>query len=298
MHKTGLVALAETYGLDRGELLQLKLLAEGFFDELREQLASCAGTPIRLSGLTQSISSFKDVCAGAPVRQMIFLGSGKMAAALVKTDPAFAAALVECVISGKASPQPAARAMTPVEEHLLANTMALVCTGAATTTLAPQLAPGGELRRLEPALAEGIADSTDQVALARINCQMGGGAGTIELAIAFARFAKSSTHPVPAHPPDPMPAEDKARARLANANAELIAVLGQTLMPLDAVRALGPGSILALRPFKGGVPGIELHCGGLVLCSGAVVEHRGWRRFLIQPTGVSDERTEQPRLSA
>ena len=59
MHKNGLVALADTYGLDRRELQQLKLLAEGFFDELREQLASCAGTSIRLSGLVQSISSLQ-----------------------------------------------------------------------------------------------------------------------------------------------------------------------------------------------------------------------------------------------
>src|ERR1700731_1100987 len=51
MHKSGLVALANTYGLDRRELQQLKLLAEGFFDELREQLAACAATSIRLRAL-------------------------------------------------------------------------------------------------------------------------------------------------------------------------------------------------------------------------------------------------------
>ncbi len=36
MQKSGLLALADTYGLDRRELLHLKLLAEGFFDDLRE----------------------------------------------------------------------------------------------------------------------------------------------------------------------------------------------------------------------------------------------------------------------
>jgi hypothetical protein len=103
MHKSGLLALADTYGLDRRELLHLKLLAEGFFDELREQLASCAGTSIKLSGMVQSISSFKEVCAGVPATQLIFLGSDKGVAALVKVDAAFARALVDCVISGRTS---------------------------------------------------------------------------------------------------------------------------------------------------------------------------------------------------
>ena len=87
--------------------------------------------------------------------------------------------------------------------------------------------------------------------------------------------------------------EIKARARLAEANAELVAVLGQALMPLDAVRALGRGSILSLRPLKDGLPNVELRCENQVLFSGVVVEHRGWRRFVIQHRGVSDERTEQ-----
>ena len=94
---------------------------------------------------------------------------------------------------------------------------------------------------------------------------------------------------------DAVPAESKARARLADASAELVAVMGQAMMPLDVVRALGPGSILPLRRLKDGVPEVELRCGHQVLFSGAVVEHRGWRRFVIRQTGVSDERTEAAR---
>src|ERR1700733_6801047 len=75
MHKTGLLALADTYGLDRRELQHLKMLADAFFNDLREQLTACAGTPIRLSSLAQSVSSFKEVCAEVPLCQLVFLGS-------------------------------------------------------------------------------------------------------------------------------------------------------------------------------------------------------------------------------
>jgi len=296
MHKSGLVALADTYGLDRRELQQLKLLAEGFFDALREQLASCAASSIRLTGLVQSISSFKDICTGVPVCQTVFLGSGNAVAAMVKADTAFARSLVDCFISGKTSQEAAGRALTTVEEYLLSNTMATACIRAATSTLPASLSPGGELRRIEPAVADDVADSSVQLVLARITCQIGGGGGALELALPLSRISKIRAHPV--HMPDSMPVESKARARLAAASTELVAVLGQVMMPLDAVRALGPGSILSLRPFKGGVPNVELRCEDQVLFCGAVVEHRGWRRFLIQQTGVSDERTEQHRSGA
>jgi len=295
MDKSGLVALAETYGLDRRELQQLKLLAEGFFDELREQLAGRAGTSIRLSGLAQSISSFKDVCSGVPACRLVFLGTDRGVAALVKADAAFSRALVDWVISGKTLQEAAARGLTSVEEFLLFNSLTTTCSRAATRTLGPQLGHQGELRHIEQTVADSVFDSAEQMVRARITCQIGGGIGTLELALPLSRISKIRTHPVHAPLSDSMPAESKARARLADASAELVAVMGQVMMPLDAVRALGPGSILSLRPFKGGVPNVELQFGRQVLFSGAVVEHRGWRRFLIQQTGVSDERTEQPR---
>jgi len=292
MNKHGLLALADTYGLDRRELQQLKLLAEGFFDELREQLASCAGTSIRLSGLVQSISSFKEVCASVPACRLVFLGSDKAVAAVITADAAFARSLVDCVISGRTSQEAAGRGLTTIEQYLFSNTMAMACTKSATRTLANQLDPGGDLRRIEPALADGVSDSSEQLVAARITCHVGGCAGTLELALPFSRISKTRAHPVPAHLPDSMDAESKARTRLSNASAELIAVLGQVMMPLDAVRALAPGSILTLWPLQGGIPYVELRCGDQVLFSGAVVEHRGWRRYVIHQTGVCDEPTE------
>ena len=298
MHKSGLLALADTYGLDRRELQQLKLLAEAFFNDLREQLTSCAGTPIRLSGLAQSISNFKDVCAEVPSCQLIFLGSDQTVTAVIRTDAAFARAMVDCVISGTTTQAADGRALTTVEEFLLSNTMASTCRRSATRTLAPALGPGGELRRVDTTLAANVADSSEQVVLARIECQIGGAGGTLDLALPFSRISKRRAHPVAVHLSGQMRAESRARAWLGDASAELVAVLGQLPMPLNAVRELGPGSILPLGPLKRSVPTIELHCGGQALFSGAVVEHRGWRRFLIQQTGDLDERSKQPDAGA
>ena len=168
----------------------------------------------------------------------------------------------------------------------------------ATRALAARPPGNGELHRIDPTVAESVADPSEQMGLARISCQIGGAIGIVELALPFAQFSKPKTHPLAISAYDSMPAESKARARLANANAELVAVLGQASLPLDAIRALGPGSILSLRPLKDGLPNVELRCENQVLFSGAVVEHRGWRRFLIQHTGVSDERTDQRTFDA
>jgi flagellar motor switch protein FliM len=299
MHKSGLIALAETYGLDRRELQQLKLVAEAFFEALRTELSSSIATPIKLSGLVQTVASFKDACAGAPHGRQIFLGTPARVAALIRTDAAFARAIVDCLIAGKTSQTQDAdpRALTAIEDRLFLNTMAMACVRA-SRTLAARPVTGGELRRLEPALAENISDPAENFGLAAITCHLGSASATLELALPLARFSLPIAHPLPASAQEAMSAESKARTLLAHASAELVAVLGQTRMPLDAVRALGPGSILALRRLKDGLPEVELRCGPQVLFSGAVVEHRGWRRFVIRHTGVADERTEEPGLDA
>jgi flagellar motor switch protein FliM len=297
MHKSGLIALAETYGLDRRGLQQLKLIAEGFFDALRDDLAGCAPVPIKLSGLAQSIASFKDVCLGVPHARIVLVGSSTRVAALVRADSAFARALVDCLISGTILPNAEGRGLTAIEQNLFSNTMATACLRSATRTLAGPVT-SGDLRRVDPVLAESVSDPSEQFGLARITCSVGNTVGILELALPLARFSKPREHSIAIHPPATTSTESKARARLVDANAELVAVLGQAMMPLDAVRALGRGSILSLRPLKDGLPYVELRCENQVLFSGAVVEHRGWRRFLIQHTGASDERTDQRALDA
>jgi flagellar motor switch/type III secretory pathway protein FliN len=174
--------------------------------------------------------------------------------------------------------------------------MAMACVRSASRTLAARPVTSGELRRIEPALAESISDPAENFGVAAITCQLGSAIATLELALPLSRFSVPMAHPPAASPQETVSAEGKARAQLAHATTELVAVLGQTRMPLDALRALGPGSILALRRLRDGLPDVELRCGHQVLFSGAVVEHRGWRRFVIRQTGVADERTEDPGL--
>jgi flagellar motor switch/type III secretory pathway protein FliN len=206
--------------------------------------------------------------------------------------------LVDSVIAGKTRQDPVPRALTAIEERLFLNTMAMACVRSASRALAARPVTSGELRRIEPTLAQSISDPAENFGLAGITCQIGTAIARLELALPLSRFSLPMAHPLPASAQQAISAESKARAQLAHANAELVAVLGQTMMPLDAVRALGPGSILALRRMKDGLPDVELRCGQQVLFSGAVVEHRGWRRFVIRQTGVADERTEEPGLNA
>jgi flagellar motor switch protein FliM len=298
MDKGGLIALAETYRLDRGELQQLKFVAEGFFDALRIELASCTATAIKLSGLMQSVAGFKDLCLDAPPGRCVFLGSSKRVAALVKADPAFARAIVDCLISGRVLPDADSRALTAIEQRLFSNTMATSCIRSAMRTPTAGPITDGGLSRIDSALAESLADPAEQFGLARIDCRIGSAGGVLELALPLAQFSKPEIHPISTSARVTMPAENKARTCLANADTELVAVLGQAMLTLDAVRALRRGSILALRPLKDGLPEVELRCGNQVLFSGAVVEHRGWRRFLIQHRGVSDERADQRAFDA
>jgi flagellar motor switch protein FliM len=298
MHKTGLLALADTYGLDRRELQHLKLLAETFFNDLRDRLAAAAGIPIRLSGLTQSLSAFKDICDEVPLCRRALFGTDKSIGAIVKADQSLAAALVESLISGKSSPDGAQRKLTAMEENLLAHTFAAACNRSVAHVLAGKISLEGELRRIEPSIGATLPQWSDQMVLARIGAEISGGGGVLELALPFSRMTKARRHPAFAPSASAGVGKTRAIAHLGSARAELVAVLGRLPLTLDSVGALSPGSILALRPLKDGLPVLELHCGGQVLFSGSVVEHGGWRRFLIQQTGDTDERSKQPNPGA
>jgi flagellar motor switch protein FliM len=293
MHKTGLLALADTYGLDRRELQHLKLLAENFFNDLRDRLAIAAGIPIRLGGLAQSLSAFKDICPDVPLCRRAFFGTEQSIGAMVTADQQFAGALVDSLISGKCSPGSAERKLTAMEENLFANTFATACTRSVAHILAGHIGTESELRRIQTSAGTDLPEWSDQMVLARIGAEMSGGGGELELALPLSRMAKARRHPTFAQPASSAIGKKKAVAQLGKARAELVAVLGRLPVTLDSLGGLGPGSILALRPLRDGAPILELHCGGQVLFSGAVVEHRGWRRFLIQQTGDLDERSKQ-----
>ena len=292
MHKSGLIALAETYGLDRAELQQLKSVAEGFFDALRIELTAGTGAPIKLHGLTHSISTFKDIVATTAPDRCVFLGTPRQVAALISTDAGFARALVDMLISGRMLPDPGNRALTSIEQRLFSNAMSNASLRAVERVIATRTGIGN-LRRIVPTLASGLADPAERWGLARITYEVAGASGEWMIGLPPLHFSIPKPAAAPTLAREPISAEEKARVRLADASAELVAVLGHAMLPLDAVRALRRGSILSLQPLKDGLPNVELRCGSEVLFTGAVVEHRGWRRFLIQHRGVSDERADQ-----
>ena len=65
----GLIALADSYGLERNELHQLKVLAESFFDKLREDLLGYVGRSLRMTDLSQTTASFTEFAHRRGIRQ-------------------------------------------------------------------------------------------------------------------------------------------------------------------------------------------------------------------------------------
>ncbi len=294
MQANGLAALAETYGLERAELQRLKFVAENFFEDLREELTRSVAVSFRLSNLTQIVTGAGEVCAGVPACQIVFLAARSGATAILKVDQDFARAFVECAIAGGAtSPTRSERKLTTVEERLLGNTLGSACLRSAQRTIAKLLDPGDPLRILGTAETPGTKalDTAERIVLARIECLFGGGSGSIELGLPVEHLDKLSPRLLPtlAKAAQSVAGENKVRSSLAAARADLTAVLGKVMMPLETVRALAPGSILTLQPLRNGIPHVELSWAGQKLFSGAVVEHRGWRRLLIQKVGGSDE---------
>ena len=294
MQGNGLAALAETYGLERAELQRLKFIAESFFDDLREELTRAVAVSFRLSDLTQLVISAGEVCGGVPPCQIVFLGAHSGAAALLKVDRDFARAFVDCAIAGGATaPTPAERKLTTVEERLLTNTFGNACLRSAQRTVARILDQGEPLRLIRAADTPNtsVLAASERIVMARIACQFGGGGGAIEFGLTVEHLAKLSSRPAPAPPKNPQSAagEHKIRSSLAAARADLVAVLGKVMMPLDTVRALVPGAVVVLQPIRSGIPRVELYWAHQRLFSGAVVEHCGWRRLLIQKIGGSDE---------
>jgi flagellar motor switch protein FliM len=308
MHKSGLAALADSYRAEHAELERLKTAAEAFFGDLRDALTQCAGTSATTAELKLSHQTCEQLCENSLPHQILAIatvavGSGARVAALVKADGPMARALVDCIIAGAANaPEQPGPALTVIEEHLFADSFRAACIASARRTLTGLLG-GADLRLLRSetgAAAMPALEPSARLLSARVTCEIGGGSGSLEIAFPApqASTLKESPSPRPSHPPDAAASRRKLLATLGASQVGLTAVLGQVTMPLEAVRALGPGSVLILQNMRRAVAEVELHCEDQVLFSGTVVEHRGWRRFLIHRAGGFDERTEQPRFDA
>jgi flagellar motor switch protein FliM len=298
MPKDGLIALADSYGLERNELHQLKILAENFFDNLREDLLSYAGRSIRMVDLTQTTANFSDFSIDAvAARHLVFLGFVDQIIAVVRLDDDLARALVDCMLGGSTS-KPAApeRKMTAVEERVIANTLGAAILRTAQRLLGPMLQDSVNLRmmRIEhrPVLVADTLAPSEQLVTARVRCDAGAKGGWIELGLPFSLIYKIRTRLTPTLHKTAVQAGgvQKARAFLGEASIDLSAVLGKLTLPLSGIRALAPGSILMLQNAPRGLPSIELRSGDQPLFTGMIIEQDGWYRFLIDKTGGTDER--------
>ena len=290
MPKEGLTALADSYGLERNELHQLKILAESFFDKLREELLGYAGRSVRMVDLMQTTSSFTDFSTDAvAARHLMFLGFTDQIIAVMRLDDDLAFALIDSMLGGSPAAkidQPQ-RKMTKVEERVIGNTIGVALVRTAQRVLAPMLHDSANLRMLRIEHRAVVVPDTfapsEPMVTARVRCDAGANGGWIELGLPFSLIYKIRANLVPLRPKGAeQPAgENKARTFLADAAMELSAVLGQLTLPLSGVRTLRPGSILLLQKTRRGVPNLELRAGDQALFNGMIVEQDGWYRFLI-----------------
>jgi flagellar motor switch protein FliM len=298
MPKEGLLALAESYGLERNELRQLKLLAENFFDKLREDLLGYVGRSLRMVDLAQSTLSFVEFSTDAvAARHLMFLGFTDQHIAVVRIDDDLAHALIESMFGGAtAKPEAPERKMTAVEERVIANTIGAAIVRTAQRVLGPMLHDSINLRLLRiEHRAVLVADTfapSEQLVTARVRCDAGAKGGFVELGLPFSLIYKMRGTLTPVRPQTATSTdgEHKARTFLGDASMELSAVLGRLSMPLSGVRALAPGSILMLQKAERGLPNIELRSGDQPLFTGMIVEQDGWYRFLIDKIGGTNER--------
>ena len=248
MPKEGLTALADSYGLERDELHQLKILAENFFDKLREDLLGYAGRSLRMVDLAQSTLSFSEFATDAvSARHLIFLGFTDQNIAVMRLDDDLAGALIDCMFGGaNLKPDAPRRKMTAVEERVIANTVGAAIVRTAQRVLGPMLHDSINLRLLRIEHRSGLVADTfapsEQLVTARVRCDAGAKGGWIELGLPFSLIYKIRATLVPARP-RPAAAtggEHKARTFLADASMELAAVLGRLTLPLSGIRSLAP----------------------------------------------------------
>jgi hypothetical protein len=299
MKKSGLAALAESYGLERAELHHLKLLGERFFDQLREELARFTARPIRLAELKQWTDSFESFCTTPGYDHIMILGFGDESMVAVRMDRAFALGLISAVLrwrerdevsgSGELAP------LTVAEAYILANTLgdALVRTVGLVFGALFGRHTGLRMIAMEhrPGLVANTFSPTERLVAAGVKCLLGSSGGAVEMGVSLSALRRVRARLVPAmvKPRDPAAALRKARQGLAGASLELAAVLGDFVTSFDQVRALGPGSVVTLQKMAGTVPRVELRAGEQVLCAGTVAEDRGWYRFLVGEKGAMND---------
>lgn len=294
--KTGLAALADSYGLERSELHQLRLLSERLFDQLREELSLQVHSLVRVLEVRQSAETMVEFCTDPHAQHLAILGFDGEAAVIVRLERSLALALIDAVFhADKPARDPATHEkLTSTEEYIVTNTLgtALVAVLRRVFTLFFGSRTDLELMRMEhsPQLVPDAFPPGELFATSGVRCVIGTGGGDIDIALPLSAILQVRARLVPVRNKvsDTTAELKQIRTYLAGAAMELEAVLGRKPLPLSEIRALTVGSTILLQKVNNGVACVELHCQGQPLFAGTVVQHRGWNRFLIQRQGECD----------
>jgi flagellar motor switch/type III secretory pathway protein FliN len=296
MAKAGLSALADSYGLERGAAEEIRRRGERFFELLGESFEPLVARRIKLRGLRQSVESFADFCAATNAQHTLLLGAANQPALSFRLDHPLALGLVEGVLGqyrGAGGEEEAPLTMT--ERRILVNLLR----GAVTAAVPPVFQDlldnqfGGSVQlqiiaaRDEAGLITEMIDAVEPIAVSSAEYVINGRSGVIALGLSAATLAKViQPSEVARANAGGSPREPRGQS-LAAARFPLTAVLGSVTMPLTAVRALTPGSVIPLGQMRAVAPLVELRSGRQVLGAGTVIAERGWYRFLMQSRPAS-----------
>jgi flagellar motor switch protein FliM len=294
--KTGLAALADSYGLERSELHQLRLLSERLFDQLREELSRQVHAPVRVLEVRQSAESMIEFCTDPHAQHLAILGFDGEAAVIVRLERSLALALIDAIFRAEKPARDAAthEKLTPTEEYIVTNTLgsALETALRRVFTLFFGSRMNLQLMRMEhsPQLVPDAFPPGELFATSGVRCMVGTGGGSIDVAMPLSAILQVRTRLVPVRAKISDSAAELRRTReyLAGAAMELEAVLGRKPLPLSQIQSLTVGSTILLQKVNNGVAHVELLCQGKPLFAGTIVQHRGWSRFLIQRQGEND----------
>lgn len=302
VQRVGLIALAETYGLERAELQELKLLGQRFFDGLAEILARYLGAPIEIAELTQRSLSFADFCSAAPNQHTVLLGFEDEPVMMFRIENNLALAMVNLLFGANAAGGSldhgdGVPALTATEAHIVSNVLEKslvrafepVSSGLFGKRRSIQVLHGiNRVRELANA-----PDPAEAAIAIEARCSLNEQPGWLGIALPTSMIFQIRRRlvPAPATPPEPRsPVSLVSRTALAEASVTLRAILNTQTLPLSNIRQLTAGSIVPLGKLWRNLPQVELTVEGQTLVHGTIVEERGWRRFLIQHCEVQEGR--------
>jgi flagellar motor switch protein FliM len=291
VQRTGLSALADTYGLERSELQQVRLLGQRFFDSFAEILARYVGSRIEVTQIRQRSEKFSDFDAAGPDHYQSFLGFDGEPALAMRLEHSLATAIVDALLGGScALGREGADSMiglTSTEVRMLSKVLDTVLIGAfqpLNGALFRNPAEAEILKRIDQAGGAKRFEVTEAMVVIEALCALGEQRGWLGIALPTSIISqvRRRLSPERSAPPVRPATASIGRTALAEAALPIRALLATQQMSLAEVRKLGPGSVIALGKLQRNLPRVALIVEGQTLVHGTVVEEKGWRRFLIE----------------